>query len=239
MLREVLFFPLARRAGPRVALFLVFLYSGLYHEIFSVMAGSGYGGPTLYFLVQYLGLAIENTRPARRVFRGHPWLGRAWTLAVVALPVGLFLHPGIVDGLLVPILEEAGVPGLRRNPENPSAFQVEDFRSQILSGQSFAIGNPGSEIGQLVLVPTVLRGNALFDAPRRLRARPRRSGEDAERPGRHSHRGPWERVGTAPSARSRIARGIPLVAARDRSLRGKPSGRADRELYFVIRLSLH
>jgi Membrane bound O-acyl transferase family len=156
-LREVVFFPLARRAGPRVALFVVFLYSGLYHEIFSVMAGSGYGGPTLYFLVQYLGLAIENTRPARRVFRGHPWLGRAWTLAVVALPVGLFLHPGIVDGLLVPILEEAGVPGLRRNPENPSAFQVEDFRSQILSGQSFAIGNPGSEIGQLVLVPTVPR----------------------------------------------------------------------------------
>src|ERR1035437_953340 len=35
------------------------------------------------------------------------------------------------------------------------------------------------------LVPTVLRGNAVFDAPRR----PCRgsSGEDAERPGRHSH----------------------------------------------------
>ena len=37
------------------------------------------------------------------------------------------------------------------------------------------------------LVPTVLRGNAVFDAPRRLPAGPGRSAEDAERPGRHSH----------------------------------------------------
>src|SRR5271166_6759595 len=33
MAREILFFPLARRVGARVALFFVFLYSGFYHEI--------------------------------------------------------------------------------------------------------------------------------------------------------------------------------------------------------------
>src|SRR5262249_54561721 len=49
MLREVVFFPMARWAGSRVALFAVFLYSGLYHEGVSFMAGSGYGGPSLYF----------------------------------------------------------------------------------------------------------------------------------------------------------------------------------------------
>jgi hypothetical protein len=113
-LREVLFLPLARRTGPGVALFAVFLYSGFYHEGVSFMAGSGYGGPTLYFLLQYLGVAIENSRPARRWLRALPWLGRAWTFAVVVLPVGLFLHPGLVDGWIVPMLEEAGVPGLRR-----------------------------------------------------------------------------------------------------------------------------
>ena len=112
LLREVIFFPLARRAGARVALFAVFLYSGLYHEIFSVLARSGYGEPTLYFLVQYLGVAAENTRPARRLRQGHPWLGRAWTWAVVILPVGLFLHPALVDRVLVPMLVSAGVPGL-------------------------------------------------------------------------------------------------------------------------------
>ena len=114
LLREVIFFPVARRAGARVALFAVFAYSGLYHEIFSVLAGSGYGGPTLYFLVQYLGVAVENTRPARRLLGGHPWLGRAWTWAVVVPPVGLFLSPGLVDEVLVPMMVAAGVPGLAR-----------------------------------------------------------------------------------------------------------------------------
>ena len=80
----------------------------------SFMAGSGYGGPTLYFLLQCLGVAIENTRPARRLLRGRLWLARAWTFAVVVLPVGLFLHPGLVDGYLVPMLVAGGVPGLER-----------------------------------------------------------------------------------------------------------------------------
>ena len=75
MLREVVFFPLSRRAGSKVALLAVFLYSGLYHEIVSVVARSGYGRPTLYFLVQYLGVTIENSRPARRLLRGSPLAG--------------------------------------------------------------------------------------------------------------------------------------------------------------------
>jgi alginate O-acetyltransferase complex protein AlgI len=113
MARELVFFPVARRAGARLALFAVFAYSGLYHEIASFIAGSGYGGPFLYFMLQYLGVAIENVRPVRRRLQRHPWLGRAWTFAVVLLPVGLFLHPGLVDGVLLPLLVEAGVPGLQ------------------------------------------------------------------------------------------------------------------------------
>jgi hypothetical protein len=113
-LREVVFQPVARRAGAQVALIAVFLYSGLYHEIVSFMARSGYGGPALYFLVQYLGVAIENRRPARRFFHDHPRLGRAWTAAVVVLPVGLIVQPGLVDGYLVPMLLTTGVPNLRR-----------------------------------------------------------------------------------------------------------------------------
>jgi Membrane bound O-acyl transferase family len=113
MLREVLFFPLARRAGARVALFAVFLYSGFYHEVISVLCRSGYGRPTLYFLVQYLGVALENTRTARRMLRGHPWLGRAWTAAVVIAPVGLLIPPALVDGYLMPLLIKAGAIGSR------------------------------------------------------------------------------------------------------------------------------
>jgi hypothetical protein len=114
MAREVLFFPLARRVGARIALFAVFLYSGVYHEIASFIAQSGYGGPTLYFLLQYLGVAIENVRPVRRALLRSPWLGRAWTLAVVVAPLGLLVQPGLIDDFLVPILIETGAPGLER-----------------------------------------------------------------------------------------------------------------------------
>jgi hypothetical protein len=113
-LREVIFLPVARRASAKVALVVVFLYSSLYHEDVSFMAGSGYGGPTLYFMLQCLGIAIENTRQARRLFKGRLWLARAWTFAVVVLPVGLVLHRGFVDGYVVPMLMAGGVPGLER-----------------------------------------------------------------------------------------------------------------------------
>jgi Membrane bound O-acyl transferase family len=113
-LREVVFLPVAHRAGAKVALVAVFLYSGIYHEGVSFMARSGYGGPTLYFLLQCLGVAIENSRPVRRLFRGRHWIARAWTFAVIVLPVGLFLHPGLVNGYLVPMLVASGAPGLER-----------------------------------------------------------------------------------------------------------------------------
>jgi hypothetical protein len=92
----------------------VFLYSGFYHEAVSFLTRSGYGGPFLYFLIQWLGVAIENSRRARSLLRGRLWLARAWTLAVVFLPVGLFLQPPLVDGYLVPMLSSAWVPGLER-----------------------------------------------------------------------------------------------------------------------------
>jgi Membrane bound O-acyl transferase family len=113
-LREVIFLPVARRAGAKVALLAVFLYSGMYHELFSFMARSGYGGPTLYFLLQCLGVAIENSRRGRRFLRGRLWLARVWTFTVVALPVGLVLHRRLVDEYLVPLLVAAWVPGLER-----------------------------------------------------------------------------------------------------------------------------
>ena len=115
-LREVVYMPLARRrrVGPRLALLAVFLYSGLYHEGFSVMAGSGYGGPMLYFLIQYAGVMVESTRVGRRGLRDHPWLGRVWTAAVILLPIRLFLHRALVDDYLVPMLIASGIPGLDR-----------------------------------------------------------------------------------------------------------------------------
>ena len=78
------------------------------------MARAGYGGPALYFMLQYLGVAIENTRPDAFLVRGRLWLARTWTFVIVVLPVGLFLHPDVVNGFLVPMLVFAGVQGLEK-----------------------------------------------------------------------------------------------------------------------------
>jgi hypothetical protein len=112
MLREVLFFPLARRLGAAAALFAVFLYSGLMHENFSVAARSGYGLPLLYFAIQGAGTWLEGRSALRRAFRRRPWLGRLWTAASVLGPCLLLFHEGFLRGYVAPKLVCLGVPGL-------------------------------------------------------------------------------------------------------------------------------
>jgi alginate O-acetyltransferase complex protein AlgI len=111
-LREVIFQPLARRAGATVALAAVFFYSGLYHETVSVAVGGGYGLPMLYFLIQGAGVWVEGRRGFRRALLRRPWLGRLWTFAVVVGPVALMLNPWVVEALVIPLLRELNVPGM-------------------------------------------------------------------------------------------------------------------------------
>jgi alginate O-acetyltransferase complex protein AlgI len=113
MLREVLFLPLARRLGAGVALFAVFLYSGLAHENFSVGAGSGYGLPLLYFVIQGIGTWLERWPAFRRAVQRWPWLGRLWTVVIVLGPVTLLFHQGVREQLCVPGLATWSVPGLK------------------------------------------------------------------------------------------------------------------------------
>jgi hypothetical protein len=112
LLRDVVFLPVARRAGTWAGLLAAFLYSGVYHEIVSFIAESGYGLPTAYFLIQFVGVSIESVRPVRRWLRGHPWAGWLWTMAVVLLPSPLLLHQGFIDRVILPMFAEMGVPGL-------------------------------------------------------------------------------------------------------------------------------
>src|SRR5262249_58392557 len=104
MVREVIFHPMARRAGARVALFAVFLYSGLYHECVSFLAGSGYGGPAPYFLLQYGGVAIEDSRPPPPLLRGPPPPRRARAAPVVLPPLPPVPPPPPLHRHLVPLL---------------------------------------------------------------------------------------------------------------------------------------
>ena len=92
--------PLARRWGSGVALWAVFLISGLAHEVvISVPAGTGYGLPTAYFALQAGAMVMEKR------FRLH---GHVWALTVIALPAFYLFHPPFVERVILPFLTTLG-----------------------------------------------------------------------------------------------------------------------------------
>jgi alginate O-acetyltransferase complex protein AlgI len=95
-----LFRPLLPLVGAFGATYVTFAVSGLVHDlVISAPAGAGYFLPTLYFLFQAAGLLIERTpwmkRHARRL------AGRAFTIAVVALPAPLLFHSAFVHNVIL------------------------------------------------------------------------------------------------------------------------------------------
>ena len=102
--RDLLFRPLARHSPP-VAAFLVFLASGLLHElVLSVPARGGYGGPTAYFLVQWAGATLQRTGFAAKARLDRGVGGRLLTAAVALLPLGLLLRPEFLDRVAAPMV---------------------------------------------------------------------------------------------------------------------------------------
>jgi alginate O-acetyltransferase complex protein AlgI len=104
-----LFRPLAGRLGPRAGLAAGFLFSGAVHDlVISAPAGGGYGLPTLYFVVQGLGLLAERSRAGRRLRLDGGWRGRGFTALVVVGPAFGLFHPPFVRGVVLPFLAAIG-----------------------------------------------------------------------------------------------------------------------------------
>jgi hypothetical protein len=103
--QRLLFKPLARRLGATVATLSVFLASGLVHElVITVPAGGGYGLPTLYFLIQGVGLLVERGSLVEVMRKGGGWFGRTFTLLVATAPVMLLFPPPFIQGVIVPMI---------------------------------------------------------------------------------------------------------------------------------------
>lgn len=103
------FAPLARSLGPRGGVAAGFLFSGLVHDlVISVPAGGGYGWPTLYFVLQGLGLLAERSAVGRRLGLGSGWRGWVFTALVVVGPAYGLFHPPFVLNVIVPFLAAIG-----------------------------------------------------------------------------------------------------------------------------------
>ncbi len=101
-----LYQPLVRRAGRRPALVAAFLGSGLLHELaISLPVGAGYGMPLGYFILHGVLMIIES----RLAHGGHPidrssWIGLAWTLAWLVIPLPILFHRPFLDGVIWPLI---------------------------------------------------------------------------------------------------------------------------------------
>ena len=106
---ELIFRKTCRRLGVAWAMLLVFLASGLLHDlVISVPAGAWFGLPTAYFVLQGIGVLIERSRWGRRVGLGHGALGWGFMFVFTAGPAYWAFHPPFVEQVMVPFFKVIG-----------------------------------------------------------------------------------------------------------------------------------
>src|SRR5579863_5873844 len=102
---EFIFRPLHRRAGVAVAGLLVFVASGLIHDlVISLPARGGYGLPTAYFVLQGLGVTLERSVLGRRFGLQKGWTGWVFMMIVTAAPAFWLFHPPFVLRVILPFM---------------------------------------------------------------------------------------------------------------------------------------
>ena len=104
-----LFRPLAKWFGPRGGVAAGFLFSGIVHDlVISIPAGGGYGWPTLYFVIQGVGLLVERSKMGKRFGLSAGWRGRVFTAVVIIGPAFGLFHPPFVLEVILPFLAAIG-----------------------------------------------------------------------------------------------------------------------------------
>lgn len=106
---QFMFKPLHRWVGGGCSLWIGFLVSGLIHDlVISWPAGGGYGWPTVYFLLQALGLSIERSKIGRRMGVKGGMKGWLFTMLFVGAPLVLCFHERFVVEVIVPFMKVSG-----------------------------------------------------------------------------------------------------------------------------------
>lgn len=107
-----LFRPQIPRLGAKGAVLVGFLASGLVHDlVISVPAGGGYGGPTVFFLVQGCAIMASRTSIADKIGLRRGSLGWSFTMLTLLLPAFLLFHPPFVHEVILPFMEFIGAVG--------------------------------------------------------------------------------------------------------------------------------
>jgi hypothetical protein len=103
---DLIFQPLHRKTGVAVASLLVFLASGLIHDlVISLPARGGYGLPTAYFILQGLGVTLERSRAGKRLGLQHGMPAWLFMFVVAAAPAFWLFHPPFVRNVIIPFMQ--------------------------------------------------------------------------------------------------------------------------------------
>ncbi len=102
---ELIFSPLHREIGVAGAGFLVFIASGLIHDlVISLPAHGGYGLPTGYFVLQGAGVALERSRVGRRLGLRGGLRGWLFMALLTAGPAFWLFHPPFLRNVVLPFM---------------------------------------------------------------------------------------------------------------------------------------
>jgi hypothetical protein len=100
---DLIFRPLYKRSGIAAAGLLVFVASGLIHDlVISVPARGGYGLPTGYFVLQGLGVTLERSGLGRRIGLQKGPVAWIFMVLVTAVPAFWLFHPPFVLRVILP-----------------------------------------------------------------------------------------------------------------------------------------
>ena len=102
---ELIFRPTSHELGTGMAGFLVFVVSGLIHDlVISLPPRGGYGLPTLYFLLQGTGVTIERSHLGKSCGLAKGVRGWCFMIVFLAAPVFWLFHPWFVVRVILPFM---------------------------------------------------------------------------------------------------------------------------------------
>ena len=103
------FRPLVGKLGISGATMAVFVVSGVVHDaVISIPARGGFGLPTIYFVIQGVGVLFERSRLGKRIGTRNGVIGWLFCAVVTLGPVFLLFHQPFVERVVVPMLIAIG-----------------------------------------------------------------------------------------------------------------------------------
>lgn len=107
-----IFRPCVGRGGIAGATMVVFLVSGFVHDaVISLPARGGGGLPTLYFVIQGVGVLFERSQIGKRIVVRGGVTARLFCAAALLGPLFLLFHPPFMDGVVAPMFIDLGRMG--------------------------------------------------------------------------------------------------------------------------------